>query len=142
MFSSINLSLGERHAIMSVYELPPRLYLRSWVNLDSLYGTNLGLSPRYSVKLVITFLRTSKLLLISIDSLAWIPVVPVKLYFSEPARSTSCKRLTVTLALDLISYASIVKENILWERLENSLRLWEARILFWDPNLNSFNASS
>jgi len=47
------------------------------------------------------------------DSLAWMPVVPVRLYFSEPAKSTSYNLLTVTFAFDFISWASIVKENIL-----------------------------
>ncbi len=110
--------------------MPPSDCFRSYVSLDSLYGTNLGLSLFCSVRLVITFLRTSKLLFISIDSLAWIPVVPVRLYFSEPAKSTSCSRLTVTFALDLISYASMVKEKILWLLLENSFKLCEANTLF------------
>jgi len=56
-------------------------------------------------------------------SLACCPVVPVKLYFSEPARSTSYNLLTVTFIGSLISAASIVNEKILWLLLENSLRL-------------------
>jgi hypothetical protein len=88
-FSSINLSQGERHAIISVYELPPRLYFKSYVSLLSLYGTNFGLSPFYSVRAVMTFLKTNKLLLISIPSLSYWPVVPVRLCFSEPAKSTN-----------------------------------------------------
>ena len=142
MFSSINLSLGERQAIISVYELPPKLCLRSYVSLLSRYGTNLGLSPFYSVRAVITLRRTNKLLLISILSLAWRPVVPVRLCFSEPARSTSWSRLTVILACDLTSWASTVNEKMLWLLLENSFRLCDARILFADPNLNSLSASA
>jgi len=63
-------------------------------------------------------------------SLACCPVVPVKLYFSEPARSTSYNLLTVTFIGFLISAASIVNEKILWLLLENSLRLCEAKTLF------------
>lgn len=142
MFSSTYLSLGERHAIMRVYELPPRLYFKSWVSLLSLYGTNLWSAFLFSVNAVMTFLNTNKLLLISILSLACTPVVPVKLCFSEPAKSTSYKRLTVTLTCDLISCVSMVREKILWLLLENSFKLCEANILLVDPNLNNFKASS
>jgi len=37
-FSSKNLEHGERFAIMRVYELPPKLFLKMVVNLDSRYG--------------------------------------------------------------------------------------------------------
>jgi hypothetical protein len=37
-FSSKNFEHGDRLAIISVYELPPKLFLRSVVSLDSLYG--------------------------------------------------------------------------------------------------------
>jgi hypothetical protein len=141
MFSSTYLSLGERHAIIRVYELPPRLYFKSCVSLLSRYGTNLW-SFLFSVSAVITFLKTNRLLLISILSFACTPVVPVKLYFSDPAKSTSYNRLTVTFTWDLISYVSIVSENMLWLLLENSFKLCEAKTLFVDPNLNNFNASS
>jgi len=67
----MNLSLGERQAIMSVYELPPKLYFKSYVNLLSLYVMKFGSIPFFdSVSAVMTLLRTVKLLLISILSLA------------------------------------------------------------------------
>ena len=89
-----------------------------------------------------TFRRTSKLLLISILSFAWIPSVLTSDCFSEPAKSTSWNLLTVTFIICFISWASTVNEKIPWLRLENSLSWWDARILFWDPNLKSLSASS
>ena len=67
----MNLSEGERQAIMSVYELPPKLCFKSCVSLLSLYGMKFGSIPFLdSVSAVMTLLRTVKLLLISILSLA------------------------------------------------------------------------
>ena len=62
-------------------------------------------------------------------------MVPVKLDFSEPAKSTSCSLLTVTLTGSLRSYDSIVTENMLWDLEEKSLRLWHASTLFRAPYL-------
>ena len=71
------------------------------------------LSDFYSVRAVITFLNTSRLLLISILSFAYCPVVPVNPYFSEPAKSTSCNLETVIeSAACFRSYDSTVRVNI------------------------------
>ena len=86
------------------------------VNFESLYGMyESEFAPIFclSTNAVITCLRVNKLLLISILSFAYCPVVPVKLYFSEPARSTSYNLLTVTFIGFLMSAASIVNEKIL-----------------------------
>ena len=112
---------------MSVYEFPPRLCLRSYVSLDSRYGTTF--LPAFcpfdwlSVRVVMTLRRTWRDLLMSILSFACYPVVPVKLYFSEPAKSTSWSFETVTLTGSLKSCDSIVKLKMLCDRELKSLRL-------------------
>lgn len=60
-----------------------------------------------------TFLSTCNDLFMSILSRACYPVVPVKLYFSEPAKSTNCNLLTVTFTGSLRSCDSTVIEKIL-----------------------------
>ena len=82
-----------------------------------------------------TLRRTWRDLLISILSFACYPVVPVRLYFSEPAKSTSWSFDTVTLTGSLKSCDSIVKLKILWDRELKSLRLWLARIRLRAPYL-------
>ena len=52
----------------------------------------------YSVSAVMTFLSTRRDLFISMLSFAYTPVVPVRACFSEPAKSTSCNLLTVTIS--------------------------------------------
>jgi hypothetical protein len=59
-----------------------------------------------------TFLNTNKDLLISIDSLAVVPVVPVAEIFSDPAKSTSYNLLVTTLSKLDGSTVSIVTVNI------------------------------
>lgn len=76
MFSSMKASEGERQAIITQYEFPPRDYFSREVSLESLYGT-CSLEGRFSDRPVITFRRTNSDLFISIDSLAVMPVVPV-----------------------------------------------------------------
>ena len=63
-------------------------------------------------------------------SFAVSPVVPVSEFFSEPARSTSCSRDTVTCWKLRMSVDSMVSENIEWLRDENSFKLWLANTLF------------
>jgi len=81
------MSIGAMHAIIRQKLLPPRLYLKSVVNFDSLYGTyNKGLLLfllasnfyEFSVKAEITYLRVNKDLLISIASLSCVVFVCAK----------------------------------------------------------------
>ena len=67
---------------INVYEFPPSDYLSSCVSLASRYGMKPFLVPLESlfcctVNSVITFLSTCRDLLMSIESLAYEPVVPV-----------------------------------------------------------------
>jgi hypothetical protein len=99
--------------------------------------------PFCSVKAVMTFLSTSKDLLISMLSLAYWPVVPVSPCFSEPARSTSYSLLTVTVSeLCFKSCDSTVRQNMVCDLEDKSFKLWDARTLFLEPNLKSSIASS
>jgi hypothetical protein len=59
-----------------------------------------------------TFLNTNRDLLISIDSFAVYPVVPVADIFSDPAKSTSYSLLVTTLSRFDGSTVSIVIVNI------------------------------
>ena len=74
-------------------------------------------------------------MLISVASFAYRPVVPVKLYFSLPAKSTNCNLETVILFGSFKSVDSKVKLKIQWDLELTSLRLCEASILFRLPNL-------
>ena len=69
--------------IKAVFELPPRLSLRSLVRVDSLNGT-LVPSPRAWM----TRPRIVRLKLIFLASSRTFPVAPVLAIRSEPARST------------------------------------------------------
>lgn len=86
---------------------------------------------------MITFLKTKRDLLISIDSLAEMPVVPVAEIFSEPAKSTSYNLLVTTLSRFEGSTVSIVTVKIAWDLEEAWLRLCEATILFLIPAWNN-----
>ena len=79
-FSSTKASEGERHAIMSEYEFPPKLDFSKEVNLESLYGMWLARDIFFllpSARLVITCLRVNNDLFISMASLAARPDAPV-----------------------------------------------------------------
>ena len=79
----------------------------------------------------------------SILSLAYYPVVPVKPCFSDPAKSTNCNLLTVKDSpACLRSYYSTVKVKIVCDLEDKSFKLWDAKTLFLLPNLNSSIASS
>lgn len=138
-FSSKNLSAGDKHAIMSVYEFPPKDYFNNEVNFDSLYGMNsadsLPLLSSLTVRAVITFRSTWSDLLISVASFACWPVVPVKACFSLPARSTSCSFDTQILLGSFKSCDSIVNEKIQCDLDDTSFRLWLARTRLREPNL-------
>lgn len=75
-------------------------------------------------------------------SFAYYPDVPVSPCLSDPARSTNCNLLTVTLSKCLISCDSTVKQKIVCDLEETSFKLCEAKILFFEPNLKSSTASS
>jgi len=110
------------------------------VSLDSLYGMKLVSLPpprlsSFSVRAVITFLRTCNDLFISEASLAYCPVVPVKDCFSEPAKSTNCNFETVILFGSFKSWDSIVIEKMQWDLELTSFRLCEASTRFLEPNL-------
>lgn len=93
-----------------------------------------------SDKAVITFRSTCNDLLISILSLACWPVVPVRPYFSDPAKSTSYSLETVTF-WSLKSCDSIVTVKMECERDEKSLRLCEASTRFRAPYLYKSSTS-
>jgi hypothetical protein len=59
-----------------------------------------------------TYLSVNSDLLISMDSFYAKPDVPVALYLSLPARSTSYSLLAIELSTAALSTISIVKENI------------------------------
>jgi hypothetical protein len=69
--------------IITVFELPPRLSLNTYVNFESLNGTN---PP--SPKAVITLPRVVRLLFIYFASSNTFPVAPVFPILSDPAKST------------------------------------------------------
>lgn len=101
------------------------------------------LDPFCSVRAVITFLSTRRLLLISMLSFAWTPVVPVSPCFSEPAKSTSYSLLTVNDSPPCLrSCDSTVIVKIVCDLEDRSFKLWDASILFLLPNLNNSIASS
>ena len=111
--------------------------------LLSLEGILEPIIPFYSVNAVITFLNTSKLLLISILSFAYYPVVPVNPYFSDPAKSTNYNLLTVKDSPACLSSCySTVKVKIVWDLEDKSFKLWDASTLFLLPNRNNSIASS
>ena len=110
MFSSIKLSLGERHAIIKAYELPPSDYLRRHVNFESLYGIWLNwflfFALDISARDVITFLRVNSDLLISILSYYARPFAPVRLVLSLPAKSTNWSFEMIVLSICELSIIS------------------------------------
>lgn len=81
---------------MDVFEFPPRLSLKIYVNLESLYGINLFYFPidfsAYNylqfTSALITFPKTDKDLFILDASLSLNPDVSAFFYLSEPAKST------------------------------------------------------
>ena len=77
----------------------------------------------FSVSAVITFLKTCNDLLISLASLACKPVVPVRLCFSDPAKSTNCSFETVILFGSYKSVDSMVRLKIQCDLELTSLRL-------------------
>ena len=93
--SSRLASAGDMHAIMHVRELPPSESCSSRVSLESRYGTCRCRGPRScfrrswsSAMALITLPRASRPLLMLMDSLNLRPDAPVRLFRSEPARST------------------------------------------------------
>mmetsp|Transcript_9894 Transcript_9894/g.40048 ORF Transcript_9894/g.40048 Transcript_9894/m.40048 type:complete len:298 (-) Transcript_9894:980-1873(-) len=93
--SSRLASAGDMHAIMHVRELPPSESCSSRVSLESRYGTCRCRGPRScfrrswsSAMALITLPRASRPLLMLMDSLNLCPDAPVRLFRSEPARST------------------------------------------------------
>lgn len=105
--------------------MPPKDCFSKLVSLDSLYGINEPLLPllSFSVSAVITFLNTCSDLLMSVASLACCPVVPVKLCFSDPAKSTSYSFDTVMLFGSCKSVDSIVRLKMQCDLELTSLRL-------------------
>lgn len=139
---SKQVSLDSRYGIKPPPP-PPPMQLSLLSPFRALPPANPLPPPFYSVSAVITFLSTSKLLLISMLSLACYPVVPVRPCFSLPARSTSCSLLTVIDSpACLRSYCSTVRVKIVCEREDKSFKLWEARTLFFEPKRNNSIASS
>lgn len=125
--------------------MPPNDYFKRLVSLDSRYGiTRLsGFFNFYSISVnaVITFLKTWSDLLISAASFACYPVVPVKLCFSEPARSTNYNFETVIRLGSFGSYDSIVKLKIQCDLELTSFKLWDAIALLRMPNLYKSSTS-
>lgn len=85
--SSRLLSAGETQAIMVVLELPPKESYKILVSFESLYGI-CSLAFFSSVSALITYPRHNSPLLILIPSFNSIPVAPVFLILSDPAKST------------------------------------------------------
>ena len=70
-------------------------------------------------------------------------MVPVRPYFSDPAKSTSYNFEMVIVSSGLFkSYDSIVNANIVWLLDDISFKLCAATILFFEPNRNNSMASS
>lgn len=85
---------GEIDAIITVFELPPRLSLSMKVSLLSLYGTCLlALEIELSTRVLITRPSTVRDLLILEASLSLSPWEAVYFYLSLPAKSTKLSLL-------------------------------------------------
>ena len=81
---------GDKAHIITVFEFPPRAFWRILVKAESLYGgsTSFFLPKALSANVLMTFPKTSKLLLILQPSLSLAPVAPVEFALSLPAKST------------------------------------------------------
>lgn len=94
---------------MSEYELPPNDCFNKDVSFESLYGiwpAKVFFFFEPSAKLVITYLKVKRDLLMSMASLAARPVFPVCEERSLPARSTSYNLLVIILSTWLLSIKS------------------------------------
>ena len=83
-------SAGDTQAIMVVRELPPRLSYKIRVSFELRYGMNYLPAAAFfsSVRAAMTLPSASRPWLIWMPSLSVLPVAPVFLMRSEPAKST------------------------------------------------------
>jgi len=81
--------------IMDVLEFPPKLLSSSWVNFESLNGTNVLSDIFFPASLLTTLLRAERAVFIFDASFNRSPVAPVCLTHLDPAKSTMFRWATL-----------------------------------------------
>lgn len=103
---------------MLVLAFPPRKGFKIYVNLLSRYGITSYLDPDFpdilSARLLITFPRTIRLLLILAPSANLSPYAPVLPARSEPAKSTKLMLLWRFLSHLSVALSKCFCENLIW----------------------------
>ena len=110
--SAVLFGWGEQVTINDVFELPPKDYCRTLVNLLSLYGT---WEDFPSVNALMTFPNAVKLILIFLASSSTFPYAPVFPTFSLPAKSTKYNLPVLALRSSRLFWL-IVRMKSIWER--------------------------